>query len=456
MKQPQPGLASITAMRTHVSSAPTLMAATNVGVQQRASSLQQLEKDKNLVGRRYDSHLKQVPVIMVFLIAPYEKTTFGDFSTKKFKKIVPAGTTGEVSLLLGEAHATERDLLAWLFKQLRVSEDHTGGKPPCVDDWRLCTTANRGTTAKPGSWQAMSWRPDVPLSLHDYKDAVHHSDGKDKDTTRAGFMPTGTVRGARRVLGVFAVTEVLLNEVVARQYEPPTRPSLSFEPYGHDDSDDMFVTQPSPPARQPRARPAVSSRRLPPLLTSQMSRSADTTSVPSRINFSPLPSAGTGEARPSTAASSVVELSSCALSGLAMARFMGVGGHGVHGPVTPPGREVSQDTAADVGDLTVCPANLTVQGPGDANDGDELAAAALTLGEGFVDAAELDVIDDPEAYRVVGRKRKVPSPAQSEANGKPKQPRLKRARRQTAKAQEESGNTRARQSVRVMARSALG
>ena len=461
--------------------------------------------------------------MMVFLIAPYERDVIGGFVTKTFETIRPAGSTGEVFLPLAERFANERELLRWLFENLRVKREHTGDKPPDVDDWRICTTAERGNKTKRGSWERPTWDPDGPVSLADYNSMVHEPDGREKFPLRLGFMSGRNARTARRMLAVFAVSEVLRGEddepqpearparatrqtpavqsrehhddVYVSQFAP--RPSARLEAHparatpavpSHKHDADGYVSQfaPRPPARpviskpwspiapslnaspvsslswspiapRPNARPIVPpGRHL--LLEHPTLSSVGTESVPSRLESSALAS-GTGQARPSTAASSVVEISNVALSGLALARldasntYMGHQ-HGFGQPVTPPKQgpkqEVHDQRASNgAGDLFVCPANLQVETPAAAREGPE--PAAVTPGSGFVETDH-----DAEIIQVVGRKRKVLSPAQSEADGKPKPSKSKRTRKKTAKGQAEEANARARQSMRIMARSALG
>lgn len=428
------------------------MAATHEGLQQRNHSLVSLEKDKMIASGRGNSHLQQFPVVLVFLIAPYEKTVIGEYSTKKFRKIAVAGSTGEAPLLLTDKHANELALLQWLFERLRVTKEHTGGKPPCAREWQVCTTAIRGTTSKPGSWRSMPWKDERAVTLFDYKQAVHLTDGKEKYAERACFLPAGSLRTARRVLTVLAVAEVQVGTVVEGGCDTTPRPSSSGMPY--EDDEDLFVAQPSSPVQQTKARPDVVPGRHRFPFPSLSPVSVATESAPSRLHFSAIASAGT--ARPSTAASSVVELSSADVAGLDMTRFAGGSCPGAP-PATPPGLDMeSRSEASDVEDLFVHPAYLTMRKRADEVDREEPASptgpATPTPGAGFVDA---DVHDYPDAFQDVGRKRKVPSPAQSESNGKPKQGRPKRTKKQTAKARdwEELATTRARQSVRAMARS---
>ena len=489
MKQPQRRTGQLS---TYVSNsgAPSLAAATSTARLQRQDSLQSLEKDKHALPRRNDLTKHQFPVMMVFLIAPYESTTIGRYTTKKYKKIEFSGSTVELPLLLTRRHATERDLLQWLFQTLRVTEDQTGGKKPCVDDWRICTNAQRGTQVKAGSWQRPAWKPDAPITLLDYKEMVHEADGKDKDSHRSGWMPGKTARHTRRVLAVFAVSEVVLGEKAlyetrAKSPTPPPPPP-ALETYNDDDDDDdgLFGMQPSrAAAREPTARPVPPQSRLPPVVEehdqedtqpwspparerernghpvlrrgrlpwlpeSPTPASAVTESAPSGLEVSAFASPGTVHARPSTAASSVVELSNLDLSSLALARFGASNtymGHqpSFHQPATPPKREEPSPAGSlDAGDTCVCPANLHVGTPIATSAGPE--PTALTPGTGFIEA-------DHEALtnQVVGQKRKLPSPAQAEADGKPK----KRGKKKPARRQAESAG--GRQSVRIMARSTL-
>lgn len=414
---------------------PSLMAATLHGRQQRDKSLANLEHDK--AGLLRSPLSKKFPVKMVFLLAPYRTVIFDKFVIKRYQKIEPVGSTSEVMLVLSDRHDNERGLLQWLFDSCRVSKEHTGGKGPNVDDWRLCTTACRGTANKGGSWEMPAWDPANPVTLGDYKSQVHETDGKEKDPSRTGFIPGKTARNSRRILAVFAVCEILLEDRNEAQEEGfadvqthVTPPVASWE-----DDEELFCRQPSsPPSPTPIARPLAPPQQFPSAFERSSLRSADTQSVPSRLNFSALAAGSTDQGRPSTAASSVVEMSSNALSEVALARFTGHQ-HWLNGPATPSQRGTDVRGAAEgIGSDTVRLADLTLARPAATID-------AIASGPGFVDADN----DVEEAHDVVGRKRKVLRPDQSEADGSVRTPsRPKRARKQTAKAQAAPENRRAR------------
>lgn len=412
------------------------MAATIHGRQHRAQSLHNLEHDKAALARPSNPGSKKYPVKMVFLLAPYEEISIDTFVVKKYRKIEPIGSTAEVSLVLIDRHDNEQAFLRWLFDCCRVNKDHTGGKAPNTQEWRVCTTACRGTANKGGSWEAPSWDPAAPVTLGAYKEQVHEVDGKEKDPSRTGFIPGKTAKHSRRVLAVFAVCEVRLGSRDRRQEEGSLDGTTDITPLvgSWEDDEELFCPQPSSPSSPtPDARPVAASTYLPPPLDFFSPRPAGTESAPSRQDFSAIPSASTHPRRPSTAASSVVEVSSSALPGLAVPRVMGHQ-RALNQPATPPKRGTNARGAAeDDGSRTVRPADLTLERPA-------YTSEAMTPDPCFVDAN-----DDPqEAFDVVGRKRKVLRPDQSHADGSPRASRPKRARKPTAKAQEAPGNRRAR------------
>ena len=463
------------ALLTHIARPPqpSLMAATQLGRQERNTSLANLEKDRANLTRQPDPLTRKFPVTMSFFVVQYRAIMLGDIPAKDVVKVTRLRTTTPILLGLNDWFPNEQALLQWLFQNLHVRTSDLGDKG--VEHWRIATTVDVGTQNRRGGWETPNWDEHNAVQLLLYKEMVHEADGKEKDPRRIPLIHGFSAKSARRVLGVFVVHEHRLPEeeeapnniygqpsmpqthgqqqpVPALPPAPALAPALALHPSAgprnprtpspcDSDNETLFVAQGSSPCA-PRSNAQPSSR------------------VKSLKPRSILSSFATHGGRAASTVPSSVDLPSIALSSLALSRssapntamgYQNQQEQAVDDPWihSPDQDEFFQRTPNGGGSPFVQPADLEAEAVGGPDVGHkEIGEASGTV---FV---EEDVRD--EVVALVHRKRKRPSPRTACADGKPKLKKPKKAGQSKKTAPpgrpQQPANAGTRQSERIQAR----